>query len=228
MHPCNMKNLPKRTGGSVLSDDELIILDALAINGSCNINIIKKDNYPIHMNCSYSHDILDEHIENKMAELASKGWINLKIGDVIDIDFDCQEEKYKSSIKKGPIYSITSDGGMLWEIERTPIWDSYCMDSSYSDENDDNIFYLEINCLSEEIGLKFAKCLLDCGLYEYKFDKLKTTTPDPDFVPWKKFNNKFAWKVQLKESGDPDTDWDCYEKTRIWWRGIGELQKLIA
>jgi hypothetical protein len=48
-----MKNLPKRTGESVLDNNELIILDALAINGSCNLNIIRKDNYPIHMSCSY-------------------------------------------------------------------------------------------------------------------------------------------------------------------------------
>lgn len=180
------------------------------------------------MNCSYSHKILDEHIEIKMAELASKGWIKVKIGDVINIDFDSQKKKYKSSINKGPIYSITSEGGKLWEIERTPIWDSFCMDSSYADENDNNIFYLEINCLSEEIGLKFAKCMLECGLYEYEFEKLKTTTPDPDFVHWKKFNNVFAWKAPLKSPHDLETNWDCYEKTRSWWRGVDELQKLIA
>lgn len=224
----DMQDFPKRTQKTNLTIDDLILLDFLALNGSCNVNLLKIDNYPVHMNCSYSHNIPDDQIENKMEELISKGWVDKKVGDVFDIGFDTQKAEYVFSKSQGYIYSIAQKGGVLWEIERTPMWEKYCSDFSYPDEINENLYYFELDCLTKDIGLQFAQSTVDCGLYKYEFDKLKPTAPDPDFVNWKKFENVFAWKAPLIDSNSTDVDWDYYETIRTWWRDLDELQKFIA
>lgn len=197
-----------------------MLLDFLALNGYCEIKFLKKDSYPWHMNCTYSHKVSDDHLENKMEKLILSGLVNKKLDNSIDIGSGIQKEKY--------IYSITKNGGRLWELERKPIWERYCSDSSYQDNLNKNIQYFELDCLIKNIGYQFSKCALDCGLYQYDINTLKLVDSYSCLLYWKEFTKRYTWRALLLESETSTIDWDYYESCRTWWRDLNELQKYIA
>lgn len=214
-----MNDLPKRTKKTNLDIDSLMLLDFLAINGNCNIKFLKKDSYPLHMNCIYSHKVSDDHLDEKMERLILSGLVDKIVDDTIDVDQNIRNQEY--------IYSITKKGGRLWETEREPIWDRYCSDSSYQDDLDKNIQYFDLDCLKKDIGYQFSKCALDCGLYQYDPNELKLADSNSCLIPWREFTKTYTWRALLIESEIFNVDWDYYERHRTWWRNLKELQKYI-
>ena len=215
-----MNDLPKRTKKTNLDTDSLILLDFLAINGSCNIKFLKKDDYPLHMNCTYSHKVSDDHLEDKIERLILNGLVNKGFDVSVNIDQNIKNQEY--------IYSMTKNGGKLWELEREPIWGRYCSDSSYQDNLNKNIEYFDLDCLTKDIGHQFSMCALSCGLYQYDPNELKLVDSSSCLISWREFDKIYTWRASLIETDTFSIDWDYYENHRTWWRDLKELQKFIA
>lgn len=219
-----INDLPKRTRKTNLDIDSLMLLDFLALNGFCEIKFLKKDSYPLHMNCTYSHEVSDDNLENKLEKLILSGFVNKKLDNCLDANSDA---KNRDKAQKY-IYLITEAGGRLWELERQPIWDKYCADSSYQDDCNKKIGYFELDAVTVNIGYQFSKCALNCGMYHYDKEDLKLVDSDHCLLYWKKFAKKYTWRALLLEPEISSVDWDYYEKHRTWWRDLNELQKHIA
>ena len=206
-----IKNLvmqPKRTNKTKLSNDELLLFDFLAILGDVSFNLIRRENYSFHMCVPYSHEIPDNYLEKTMKKLISEGYLS-------------------SYFDEEPRYFLTEIGGNLWESERNPIWEKYCR-SYYGSNGDERGNLLGIVCTRKDIGLEYAKVSLECKLYSFDLNELKSRSAEPDelLVYWKKFENAWIWEVDLRD--EPDS-YDCniYEKKRIWWGNLDELQKFL-
>jgi hypothetical protein len=207
-----MNKLPKRTGKTHLTHDELIILDFLALQGAASIGILNREDYPVHMNSPYTHNFSDKQLAEKMSEWIMNGWIT-------------QEEDCTGYI----YYAMTLKGGDLWECERVPQWEKYCVDSLYL-ADDDQHWWLEILCRDREIGFAFANVALACGLFAFHIDELQIVEAESEnFVYWKPVQDVWAWKVLMnKEEKYREINWDLYEKRRIWWSTLEELQKFVT
>ncbi len=202
---------PKRTYKTELSNDELLIFDFLAMGGQAPFELMRQEVYSLNLNTSYTHEISDNCLEEMMRKLISKGYL-ASLSD--------SELKY---------YLLTKQGGDLWEIERTPLWEKFCEDSSGSNEDDSD--YLEIFCFERDTGLEFAKISLESKLYSFELDDMKLRSCEShDGLYWKNFHNGLIWEVDLEvdlEIESDLTDWDLYEKKRCWWRTLDELQKFL-
>jgi len=119
--------LPKRTKITHLSNGELFILDFLALEGRSNFKNLCEKNYSIHMNVEYSHDFNDRELLRVLNTLKYEQYITFN----------------------NNYYQITKKGGDIWTIERTPIWNRYCIDSSYEDSTNIIIDFL---CIDKNIG----------------------------------------------------------------------------
>lgn len=198
---------PKRTSKTTLSEVELLILDFLALNGIADISSLYDDNYLVHMNTQYSH-----------------GLDNSELVFLIDLMVNKKLISTHDTFGKNDIrYSISYLGGKLWEIERGPKWNRYCMDSS-----DGNI--ISFYCLDVDIGKKFAETSLFSNLYLFSRNNLYLEKLNPgSLIYWKKFNCEFVWRsnLELHDANLSEIDWDLYRKNRCWWRDIEELQLFL-
>ncbi len=222
-----MNKLPKRSQKTNLSDDELIILDFLAMKIPVDIHILLRENYPVHMNCDYTHNISDDNIEKKMSDLTLRGLILQEIDDIFIQHPDIKKGKDAVYRTKGIYYRLTEKGGVLWEFERCPIWKKYCsIVETYTEPNGDSC--VEIRCIDKELGLYLAKVATECGLYTFNFNKIELIKIEPcDFIYWKKFDQVWAWKVLNYELNSSSKDWKLYENKRTWWINLYELQKFL-
>ncbi|MEM9942277.1 MAG: hypothetical protein AAF939_11985 [Planctomycetota bacterium] len=101
--------LPKRTGDSSLSDDELLLFDML-FDSNASVAQLSSSVYPIHMNCKHNHSLDDGELSNTIDSLLSRQLIR-SVGN--------------SAKSQCTIYSLTESGGLLWERERQPNWSQY-------------------------------------------------------------------------------------------------------
>ena len=196
----------KRTSQSGLTDDELMIFDFWALNGGASLGILNRESFPIHNNSVYSHSFSEKELEERFSVWKQQGWI---------VEKDNGEERF---------YTLTFVGGEIWESERLPCWDLFCLDTSYLTD-DEQQSWLEIFCVKEEVGRAFAKTALACGLYHFPLEQLSLTeAAHNEPLDWKSFPRVWSWKVQLQE-GLGGLDWEVYEKERSWWRSLDELQR---
>ena len=86
--------------------------------------------YSIHMNVEYSHDFNDRKLLRVLNTLKYEQYITFN----------------------NNYYQITKKGGDIWTIERTPIWNRYCIDSSYEERADIIIDFL---CIDHHFGRVF-------------------------------------------------------------------------
>lgn len=210
---------PKRTGATGLSNSEILILDFLAMLGKANIQNLYNENYPIHMNTSYSHGLSDQELLLVLHELVKKGLVSREL-PFLPKSNECI---YPTSRN---YYSITVKGGVEWANERTPVWSKYCTDSTNEEGKT-----VEFRCVDMAIGKQFAEIALHSKLYQFSFEELVLNLlPPGSLFSWIKFKHEFCWIAPLKQCADDkeqNINWDFYQKNRCWWSTLEELQTLI-
>ncbi len=203
----------KRTNKTTLTDDELIIFDAIFNFGGTPIQFLEPSEsfqYIFNLPC------------HKLSSIELKETINKFIADkMVTINIDRQH-----------YISLTEKGGQEWEKERTPIWTAYV--NEMIDENSD-LYEVSVYSPSLEIAKKYIKTANKCGHYKLKdphnieIRKIVGKTKHI-FIPWKKF--PFLYKISSTILYDippdrPKIDWALYSSERIWWKDIYELQLLL-
>lgn len=203
-------NLLRRTNQTKLTDDELLILDVL-FDRSDTFDSLVKENYASWHNLTYSHTLETDLLRELIDKLIQDRVIT----------------SYTSDENQKVFYALTESGGKLWEVERVPDWERYCVDTSSPDENGNWIVSVESPSLTT--AKAFIDCANDCSLYKFNQDDIRTTTrtqANISTIGWM----TFATVCSIYVKADPlpktnTTDWKQYERKRSWWRSLTELAK---
>ena len=207
----NVTSYLKRTNKTSLSDEELLILDVL-FDARDTFEALLKENYGSWHNLPYTHGLETSLLRELIDKLVRNGTM----------------KSYASRDRL--FYGLTESGGKLWEVERAPDWERYCIESSTVDE--DGNWTLSVESPAITTARAFLDCAKDCSLYRFNPDDLATST-DVDgkisIVEWRVFPAVYSISVQTYPLPEMNTvDWNEYESKRIWWRGLIELAKFQA
>ena len=200
-----------------MSDDELMILDFLALDGGVPLDSLYAENYSLHRNTPYSHNITHQELPSVLADMQKRGLISSYV--------------WFHKKQRRTIYEITLLGGEQWESERTPVWRRLCLDSHEFGENGE---LLSFRCVDQEIGRTFAEVCLQAQLYNFPLHELRLTIAPSDdpcpLSPWKTFPREFVWTVRPYPESEEyvATDWALYHQNRCWWRDLDELQLFLS
>jgi hypothetical protein len=104
-----MRERPYRTGVTWLTDDQLILLDAL-FDLRAGFGLLRRDSFEVQWNFGYAHALDDAALACNLRWLCEHGALAAE-GDG---DRAC--------------YQMTHSGGELWSRERCPVWERFCVD----------------------------------------------------------------------------------------------------
>jgi hypothetical protein len=203
----------KRTNETDLTEDELLILDAL-FEANNTYKSLRKKNYALYNNLPYSHNLDDRELRYSIKSLLQRGIIFSKTEA-------CTDRKTES-------YGLTNKGGNLWERERKPMWDSYCIDSSYpvDYENISDEWILEVGSPCLETAKAFLHTAWKMHLFCFNVDDVNIKFYE-SYIPftWEKnFSSWYILSVTTKEQDPPvSINWELYDISRRWWRSIPEM-----
>lgn len=199
-----MLQLPRRTDVTELTDNELIIMDALFDRPRPMWHL--QDEYfceEVNFPAEHAHTLDVYELMDVVGRFIARDWLT--------------REKRGKEIWHG----LTPAGGELWEIERRPDWDRYVRTSSWSEPTASIPQWIaEVVSPSVEIAVAFWKCDRDV-----KVEKAALTIlEDYPLVYWKKFPAVYQIIAPYSPLLDwPSVDWDVYEENRVWWRDLMEL-----
>ncbi len=123
-------------------------------------------------------------------------------------------------------FSLSSDGGALWEQERLPNWDRYITTS----QRELGLFPTgsqRICGANESICRQFAGALFGAGSVT-PIGPIRTRTAyNVRLVPWRDFERVCLLRFPTKDSVHDSlryTDWNVYNSSRGGWRSLSEIQ----
>lgn len=203
-----MLKIPCRSYATNLSDDELILLDAMfdqrrTMKQLRAVNFGEAINFPPE----YIHQLDDYDLRDTMGSLVARGWVDIEKGD------------------GRTTYGLTAAGGALWERERRPDWDRYVRSSSWCERIEGLDQWLaEVMSPSVEIAAAFYACDRDVKIYKTGL----TILDDYPLLYWKTFPTVYQILAPYSPLMDwPSVDWEVYEQNRVWWRDLMELGGLL-
>ena len=202
---------PNRTRTTSLSDDELMIFDAIfdCFQDATNLTSFA---YPYQLNLPYTHSLDDKALAEFLASASASGLVWRKT-DV-------------HSGKPFEYYSLTAEGGALWVQERLPNWERYVTTS----QRQLGLFTTgsqRICGANESICRQFAGALFGAGLVTPTGPIRTKTAYNVRLVPWRDFERVCLLRFSTKDSVDDSlryTDWDAYNSSRGGWRSLSEMQ----
>lgn len=203
-----MTNLPKRTATTGLSDDVLLLLDFLFDKWS-SIQSLQRDVFPFHHNCSYSHSLDDDELQECIKRLMREGILQARVA---------------GGSRSCDVWTLTELGGHLWEKERLPDWTRFLGDSLWQD--DERNWTLEVRAPSLTLAQDFVRTATRCNLWG---DQLRTPwrqdlIDDHAWIAWRTFPRVHVLTVQVQPHCG-SADWRLYNEERTWWRTMAELQR---
>lgn len=212
----SMADLLHRTGTTCLSNDELILFDAL-FDVSDTFEALRRDEFQTAHNLPHTHGLDDGSLERTLSRLRANGLLR-------------RRRSRRKSLRSGtPLtwYTLTAKGGSLWARERRPRWSRFCTDSSWPVQSSDR-WLLSVQSPSLRTAKAFLAVATQCGLY----DADPTTAVvrrhnDRRLVPWHVFRTVFELRLRLRRS-ESGTLFDpaAYERERNWWRSVVDLTTL--
>jgi hypothetical protein len=200
---------PNRTGTTALSDDELMIFDAIfeCFQDATNLTSFA---YPYQLNLPYTHSLNDKALAEFLAAASALVW----------------RKAVMHSGKSYEYFSLSTEGGALWEQERLPNWDRYVTSS----QRELGLFPTgsqRICGANESLCRQFAGALFGAGLVTPSGPIRTRTAYNVRLVPWRDFGRVCLLRFPIKDSvHDPlrYADWDVYNSTRGGWRSLLEIQ----
>jgi len=205
----------KRTWKTKLSDNELIIFDAI-FDSSCPIDQLKRKGFDERFNFPYNHSLKDKDLTVCLENLKSQNLIRIK----------------EENSSKKLFVELTAKGGNLWEKEREPIWEKYCEGWTYFPYKAENKLLMEVvspNLETLQKYLKVSKYLNRNGFNEdskinIDISERKTIVG----LSWKRFQVIHIARIEgkYKESNEENTDWGYFYENLDWWGNVYELNLL--
>lgn len=209
--------IPSRTNATDLTSDELLLFDFL-FDKRLTFRQLRKDDYPFHMNCGYSHGLDDDKLQSVLDFLLVRGLLRRKTEPIFRPE--------TQSCLEGDLYWMTKAGGELWERERVPDWNRFLC-SAHWERRTGRGGVTRVVCADEGIAKMCMGAMYASGLIT-PIGRLRLRTIwDARLLPWKTFPQVHSIRCKTKEDTDDlATDWDVYHKMRCWWEDIHELNSL--
>jgi hypothetical protein len=202
-----------RTNMTGLSDDELVICDSLwPYEHSVPLKYLYQDIFPDIANLPHNHTIPDQDLESVLDSMVARGILRTETRILTT----------RNGVPPYPhrVFGLTTEGGLTWEIERTPNWQLYV--NVESDDLDESLNV--VSCLSEEIGRKFIQAQIRSGYWQIAGTYKHSLVPRAPLVPWKQFTDVHQFRVLLATEAERTLlDREVYESERVWWSCTHEL-----
>lgn len=196
----------RRTRETTLSDDQLLLFDML-FDGYWQADALSSQTYALNMNVGYSHSLSDRSLQSTLQDFLVSKLVWRKPGGSAGKD----------------IYTLSDNGGHLWEKERKPDWSSFVVTTQNAVAHVAEVQQM-INCSSEQVGRLCAGALFASGLVIPCGPMRLRRKYNKRLIPWKSFAKVitiiFPVRKQLTESA---VDWSVYERSRCWWSSTRDL-----
>lgn len=206
-----------RTNKTNLTDDELIIFDAL-FSWWATKKALRREEFQERLNFPYVHKFTDEELTQVFDDLLEKRLIKKRLS--------------QSSIKpKGKVdyFALTKKGGELWALEREPDWENYCIEWTSFDEDGSHV---KVYSGSQQTLEKYVECeqqVLQAELsisVEVQFKIIENHF----LIPWKRFPKVYVANWSLNFSKIREFQWEdseyCQQKAESWFTVNDLLDKL--
>jgi hypothetical protein len=198
----------RRTHATVLSDDELILLDVMF---DCRppLRLLRRSVFRNQWNLC-SHNLDDEQLRKTIDRFCEAGILvseSSSWGEEICL-----------------YYGLTPHGGELWEAERTPIWDRYATEryGGYSSGRET----VTIRALSASIRDDFWRVGNDARMWDSDGGRVRFWEISRHvLIYWKNFATIYVAVAHIRDCYG--CDWSLYNARRTWWRNVEELQKFL-
>jgi hypothetical protein len=208
-----MHELPYRTNSTWLSDDHLILLDAIFDHGAWEADLTQAAIGSL-CNLPYSHNFSDDQLQQQLAELSGQHVITRHMNE------------------HGPTVRITANGGDLWCRERTPIWDRFCTERYKTTLRGQTL--MSVIAVSAEVRDTFLEIWP-----MYPARRRRTVIRDFGLIKWHPFTQLHVGLATYDEpnswSGDEyishrkasSEHQALLRRERTWWRNVKELQRFM-
>ncbi len=223
-----MTNPYKRTHKTSLSDDELLLLDAL-FDKDLVLGQLKMKNFGVVNNFSRTHHFSDAELKAKLSEWTDAGILRTEMEDFSEV-LDSGERR-----NSGPYYIMTEKGGGLWELEREPPWDRYIA-VTFRDNDETGECLISIRSPHLATAEQYLLQVCQGVMYQAEVEKAQTIIhPDERLLEWKVFPAIYEILAAAEDPSpveDPynerPIDFTLYHARRTWWSTLEELQRLPA
>ncbi len=210
---------PRRTGDTCLTDDELLLFDFM-FDGSVTFRALRIEDYAIHMNTRYSHRLDDRELASALQSLCDRSLVVRTTEPIWSIEH--------REFVQGHRYTLSEQGGKLWEAERRPLWDRYVTDAQSSDEGR-AYGSVRITCADAAIAKLCAGAMFAAGMVVPRSQLRMRNLSGVRLLPWKTFDTLAVVRFRTINNwrgADGPVDWDVYAAARCWWRTVAELDVL--
>ena len=194
---------PIRSRSSSLTEDELTVIDPL-FDSYAPKKALSSRNYASSFNTDYSHNLSD-------AELDA-----------------CLERFTKEGLVFGPIstrastYGLTPAGGSIWEAERRPIWELFCVASEGLES--EGMCEVEITAYSHDVGRAYLSLAEECGVYsDFETADLLWRQPTPSRIYWKERPRPWCTAVHVRKNDWRMVDAERFKRDLKSWSDINDL-----
>jgi len=195
-----------------LTEDELILFDVLFDKWD-TLESLFPENFSTSHNLPYRHSLDEGGVRGVVESLIQRELI--------------QRRTERRSRRDITWLTLSAAGGSLWALERQPVWERFCTDSSWPSDNDDGIWTLSVRSPSVETARAFLNTATSCGLYTVGTAQQPIVTTSPDeLIPWRTFEVVHELRVPVSSPVTTFIDWDQYQRDRFWWRDVPELLTL--
>ena len=195
-----------RTSVTALSDDEVVICDAL-FDRHTTVELLAADNFSDIMNLPYDVQTKRSDIPGLLSSMCDRGILRA-----------WTDVRFPSSA----YVELTEQGGDLWERERQPAWSSWLC----SRTEDVNGELLKISAGTAKVAERYLGVGIDVGLFRVADSAPEWKTENAAMIAsrWKR-GHWVTLTIPLVgtrfENRQPD--WEQYESRRIWWKSVPEL-----
>ncbi len=205
-----MKRKPKRSYETDLSDDDLILLDAILV-GNFFVEDLFRANFKETTDFDYCHTLSDEAVIKTIDTFAMRKFVILRRNT---------DNKFSIAL---------NDAGMkVWDDERHPDWDAYCNHQMAIDVDEDGNEIWSVTAYSPSLELvdEFMDAAIECHLlFDVQRDQKKVEhLTDVIWWGWVEFPNFYHVTFPCGPIDEEvEVNWDLYEKHRTWWSDPMEL-----
>lgn len=191
-----------RTHKTPLTDDELILFDALWDN-DCAWWMLRQNHFADFM-LPYTHNLSNSSLENTLQNLTKRDLLR----EYLFVYAENDDKRY---------YGLSFQGGALWEQERHPLWEKYV--SFYVH---DGRYIVESSSLETAIEyMRVMQKVDSCAPKEIvQIDK-----PNYRLLSWKDFPMVYELSG-VAQKNDSKFNWDVYLNRLDWWSDLHELEWL--
>ncbi|MGC3969694.1 MAG: hypothetical protein QM775_20890 [Pirellulales bacterium] len=216
-----------RTHATDLSDDGLMLLDALFDHGGTPIRLLREVNFRPQWNLPFAHSLSDVELLELLRSYVGRG--------IVTISDDCDARNY---------CAITPLGGALWEAERKPVWDRYAFGREKSKMNADGEHVAHVVLTSyfrsSAAAAEFVNNCRTLGIDLAGRGRIRHHVAKrlPGVVEWKNFDDWQVVAILIRDCDPNDreqkstwvSDYDkvyVAERNTLTWHNVRELQRFL-